>query len=510
MTTTPTQPPLAVLAGAGPGDGELATLAAVKWVSRADVIIHDRLGAAALLAHARADCEIIDVGKAPGGGPTQQEICSLLVAKCLPGKIVVRLKGGDPMIFGRCGEELAALRSAGIPFRIVPGVTAALAAAAGAGIPLTDRRLASSVAFITGQEDPAKEQSTLDWVALAKLHTLVFYMGVSRLEEIARQLCQAGRPADTPVAVVQDASLPRQRTITGTLADIAQRAQEAGIQPPALTIVGQVAAMHGQYNWRAALPLAGQCVLVTRTRRQSSELAGALAELGAEVIEAPTIEIAPPADAPAVDAALRRVAQFDWLIITSPNGADVLFARLDALKMDARSLSGVKVAAVGDATAAALALHGIRADLVPESFTTADLGGTLLASVNLRGKKLLLARADIAAPQLAAVLRQNGAIVEDLALYRTTRPAALPPAAALALRQRRVNWATFTSSSTVDNFLALAATDQQIDLSGVRLAAIGPVTADALRAHGLQPTVVAGRHTIADLAAAIAHYMRHQ
>ena len=497
---------LALLVGAGPGDEQLITLAGLSWLRQAQVVIYDRLGAAALVSQANPSAELIYVGKGPSTPTTPQaRINELLVEHCRQGKLVVRLKGGDPFIFGRGGEEIEALQQAGIPFRIVPGITAGVAASAYAGIPLTDRRFASSVAFVTGHEDPAKEASSINWSALAGIDTLVFYMGVASLAQIAANLQRAGKPSDTPAAIVENAALPRQRVITGTLADIAQLATRHAVEAPAVTIVGKVVSLRERMAWFEHLPLHSRRVLVTRTRQQASALSAQLRNLGADVIEAPTIEIEPPQNIKAVDDAIARLGQFDWLVLTSPSGVTALFERMDALGMDARSFCGVKIAAVGQATADALAVRFIHANLVPESFTTADLGGLLMGSVKLMNKRLLLARADIASPELTGMLRQSGAIVEDVSFYRTACPASLPADAAEALAAGAVDWITFTSSSTVDNFIALTARTN-VSLGAVKLAAIGPVTAKTLRSHGLSPTVVASPHTIDALVEAIVDY----
>ncbi len=506
MTGRNKQCGLVVLTGGGPGDADLITLAGVDWLKRADTVIYDRLSAERLLEICRHDTEKIYVGKQPGRpAVSQDEINAILIKKCDEGRLVVRLKGGDPLIFGRGGEEAAALAEAGMPYRIVPGVTAAAAAAAFAAIPLTDRRFASTVTLVTGHEDPAKTESNIDYDALAKLDTLVFYMGVGRLGEIAERLIRAGRSPDTLAAVVQDAATPHQRTIVAALADIAGKAEEAGIRPPALTIVGDVVSLRNELSWFEQLPLFGRTILVTRTRQQTSELSEKLRALGADVIEAPTIEIQPPDDTAKIDAALERLGDFDWLALTSPNGAEALMARLAALNMDARSLAGVKIAAIGPATAEVLWRRSIKADLIPDEFTTAAMGEALVAAGAGAGR-VLLARADIAGDALGDTLRAAGAEVEEIAIYRTARPAALPQRAVEALRAGVIDWITFTSSSTVENFLSLLASAGDVNLSAVKLAAIGPVTAETLSAAGLTPTVVARPHTIAGLAEAIVSY----
>jgi len=495
---------LAVLVGAGPGGAPLITVEGRSWLSRADVVLYDRLAAPELLAACRADAERVYVGKKPGSpARSQEDICRLMIAACRAGKLVVRLKGGDPLIFGRGGEEADALAEAGIDFRIVPGITAAIAAGACAGIPLTDRRAASTVTFVTGHEDPAKSDSTIDYAALARLDTLVFYMGVGNLPAIAERLIAAGRSGDTPVAIVQNAARPGQRTVTATLATAAAAGREAGVAPPAVLIVGNVVKIRQRIAWLEKLPLFGRTVLVTRTRQQASALAERLAELGANAVECPTIEVHPPADWAPVDAALGRLGEFDWLVLTSPNGAAALLDRLAALGQDARALAGVRIAAVGPATADVLRRHFLQPDLLPAKFTTAALGEAMASEIGGARCRCLLARADIASDALPQILRQAGADVEQVVLYRTVRPAALPDAAVAALREGTVDWVTFTSSATVENFAALLE-GQGVSLDGVKLASIGPVTTQTLRDRGLTPTAAADVHTIEGLVDAMA------
>ena len=507
MTSRKTDRGLVVLTGAGPGDADLITLAGCKWLKLADTVIYDRLSTECLLSICRVNSERIYVGKQPGqAAASQEQINDLLVAKCREGRLVVRLKGGDPLTFGRGGEEAQALAEANLPYRIVPGVTAASAAAAHAGIPLTDRRCASSVAFVTGHEDPSKTESGIDYGALAKLDTLVFYMGIGRLGEIADRLMQAGLSAETPAAVVQNTATPQQQTVVATIATIAEQAAAADVQPPALIVIGKVVALREHLAWFEQLPLFGKTVMVTRTRQQASELSQKLRDLGADVIEAPTIELSPLEDFAAVDAALSRLSEFDWLVLTSPNGATALLDRLAASGMDARSLAGTRIAAVGPATADVLGRRSIKADLMPDEFTTEALGEAM-KSAGIDGAKILLARADIATDILPDILRAGGAQVEQITLYRTIRPAALPQQAVEALQAGKVDWITFTSSSTVENFLALApALADSVNPVGVKLAAIGPVTTDALASRGLPPTVVAEPHTITGLVDAIVSY----
>ena len=502
MTTHKTDKPLAVLVGAGPGDPGLITADALNWLAQADAVLYDRLANPSFLAGCRSGAELIYVGKGPGAhAMTQEQINELLVKKTGEGKLVVRLKGGDPLIFGRGGEEADALVDAGLPFRIVPGVTAAIAAGACAGIPLTDRRLASTVTFITGHEDPTKDESAINYDALAKLDTLVFYMGVGNLPAIAGRLISSGRSADTPVALVQNATLPNQRTVVATLATAAEAAEANKVRPPALLIVGNVVRLRQKLAWKENLPLFGRGVLVTRTREQASKLTDHLTACGANVIECPTIEVHPPADFSGLDKALAEIKSFDWLVLTSPNGVGGLLARMKHLGLDGRNLGAVRIAAVGPATADALNENFLHADLMPETFTTQALGKALAGQVP-KGSKVLLARADIATNELPDSLRLAGAEVVEAVAYRTVRPAGLPEDALRALSAGKADWVTFTSSSTAENFLALVK-DAGVDLAGLKLASIGPVTTETLVAAGLKPTVEARKHTIPGLVRAI-------
>jgi len=460
------------LVGAGPGDPGLLTARALELIAQADVIVHDRLIPAESLAGASADAELIYAGKEGGGeSVAQDEIERLLVAHGSAGKLVVRLKGGDPFVFGRGGEEAEALRRAGIEFEVVPGVTAGVAAPAYAGIPVTHRDAASAVAFVTGHEDPAKPESALDWDALARFPgTLVVYMGVRRLPAIAERLLRAGRPADEPAAAIERGTFGDQRTVTGTLETIASEA--AGLRPPAIALFGPVAALRDELQWFERRPLAGLKVAVTRARAQASELAARLRTLGATVIEAPAIRIV-PLDGPAPE-----MERYDLLCVTSPNGVRLLFERL----RDARALAGVRVAAIGPGTARALADRGIVADVVPERFVAE---GLLDALSRVPVDRALIARAAEARDVLPDALRDRGADVDVLALYETV---AEPLSDAERRALAEVDYITFTSSSTV-RFLDEIPT-------GARLVSIGPVTTAALRERGLQPEVEASRHDI--------------
>ncbi len=490
------------LVGAGPGDPGLLTARALELIARADVILYDRLIPPEALESARGDAELLFVGKEGGGeSVAQAQTEALMVERARAGKVVLRLKGGDPFVFGRGGEEALALRAAGIPFEVVPGVTAGVAAPAYAGIPVTHRGLASAVALITGHEDPDKDETAIDWLALAAFPgTLVFYMGVRQLPHIAASLIDAGRPASEPAAVVERGTLPDQRTVTGTLASIAERARAEGVRPPSITLVGPVAELASQLAWRPPLPLSGHTVAVTRARAQASGLARRLRELGAKVVQAPVIRIQPIADgemgcqSPPLD-----LSPYDLICLTSPNGVACLFERLaqsGSSPTDARALAGAQVAAIGPGTARALAEHGIAADIVPERYVAESL---VAALAELPVRRALIARAREARDVLPDALRARGAEVDVLELYETVAEPLSPPALAAA---RGADYITFTSSSTVRFFLEAAG--GSADLSPTtRIVSIGPVTSATLRERGLAPQVEAERHDIDGLVAAL-------
>jgi uroporphyrinogen III methyltransferase/synthase len=473
------------LVGAGPGDAGLMTVRARELIARADVILYDRLIPDGALDGARADALLVDVGKVGGGAQVPQEATNdLLLEHGRAGREVVRLKGGDPFVFGRGGEEAQLLRGAGIAFEVVPGVTAGVAAPAYAGIPVTQRGMAAAVAFVTGHEDPGKDETQVDWPALAAFPgTLVFYMGVRKLDRIAAQLVAGGRPSSEPVAVIQRGTFADQRTVSGTLADIAQRAREAGVRAPAITVVGPVAALHDELAWFAAGPLSGRSIAVTRARAQSSALAGRLRGLGARVVEAPAIRIEP------VDARLPDLAGFDLLCVTSPNGA----RRLLEIARDARALAGPAIAAIGPGTAEALRAGGIEADIVPLRAIAESLVEELAERALTR---VLIARAEQARDVLPDALRERGIDVEILALYRTV-PEPLDGAACEAALD--ADYVTFTSASSVRFFFDAAGAPG----AGQRIVSIGPVTSTALREHGLEPDIEAAEHTPDGLLAAL-------
>jgi uroporphyrinogen III methyltransferase / synthase len=478
------------LVGAGPGDPGLLTARALDLISRADVILHDRLIPDAVLAGARPDAELVYVGKRPGQpSMDQREIERRLIEHAREGRLVVRLKGGDPFVFGRGGEEAETLRDAGIEFEVVPGVTAGVAAAAYAGIPVTHRDAASAVALVTGHEDPDKPEASLDWSALAAFPgTLVLYMGVAQLGAIAERLIAAGRDPAQPAAVVERGTWPDQRTVTATLATVAERAAAESVRAPAITVVGAVAGLADRLAWLEGRPLHGLRVAVTRARAQLSELAARLVDLGAEVVEAPAIRIRPLAG-PAPE-----VGAYDLICLTSPNGAHLLFERLAAARRDARALAGATVAAIGPGTARALAEHGVSADVVPER-AVAEALVDALRDVPVR--RALVARALDARDVLPDALRRRGAEVDVLALYETVAEPLEPGAREAALA---ADYVTFTSSSTVRFFVQAAGA---VVSERTRVVSIGPVTTATLREHGLEPHVEAARHDIDGVVEAI-------
>jgi len=488
------------LVGAGPGDPRLATVRAVELIAAADVIMHDRLVPAALLDHAQEGAELIYVGKQPGRPSMPQgDINRLLVEHGSAGRAVVRLKGGDPFVFGRGGEEAEALAEAGVRFEIVPGVTAGIAAPAYAGIPVTHRDEASAVAFVTAHEDPAKQESALNWAALAAFPgTLVFYMGVRALPVVAAALVEHGRASTEPAAVVERGTLPGQRTVTGPLGQIATLAQEAGVRAPAITVVGPVAALRDRLAWLERAPLFGRRVAVTRARAQASGLARRLEELGAEVVQAPAIRIEPRADG--VQEAIDELGtgRCDVLCLTSPNGAELLMDGLERQGLDARVLAGTRVAAIGPGTAAVLKDWGITADLVPERAIAESLAAELVAQ-GVADQRVLIPRAADARDVLPRELEQAGADVQVIPLYETVRERLDEPQLE---RLSASDYVTFTSSSTV-RFLLEAIGGVEHFPERARVVSIGPVTSQTARDLGLEVHMEAERHDVAGLVDAL-------
>jgi uroporphyrinogen III methyltransferase/synthase len=495
---------LVSLVGAGPGDPELITVGAVARLAQADVVVYDRLANPVLLRHARPGAELIYAGKLPDRHTlSQDEINALLIEHGRAAKRVVRLKGGDPFVFGRGGEEAEALARAGVPFEVLPGVTSAIAAPAYAGIPVTHRGVASSFAVITGHEDPAKDASSVDWARVAGADTLILLMGVAQLGDIAQQLIHAGRDASTPAATVEWGTLPRQRTAKATLDTIAAVVRDAGIQSPAVTIVGEVARLRDQLRWFDERPLFGKRVLVTRTREQASELSLQLALQGAEVVELPTLEIIRRVDERALARAIEllRTSAYGWCVFTSANAVDIFFEHLHSVGADARAFGRTRIAAIGPGTVDALAAHGLRPDLVPELHVAEGLAEALVPRVR-RGERVLLPRAEGARETLVDALAAQGVAIDELTLYAAEVPAMPGSEGLRRLRAGEIDVVTFASSSSVRNLVRMLDGDIAV-LRRLTVAAIGPLTAAAVREAGLEPAIVASVHTVEGLVQAL-------
>jgi uroporphyrinogen III methyltransferase/synthase len=493
------------LVGAGPGDPELITLKGLECIKNADVIIYDYLASPSLLKHAREHAEIIYVGK-KGGDHTlsQDRINALIAEKAQKGFTVTRLKGGDPFIFGRGGEEAEVLIDARIPFEIIPGVTSAIAAPAYAGIPLTHRKFTSTIAFVTGHEDPAKAESNIDWAALAKgIGTIVFLMGVKNLHHITDRLMHHGMSPDTPVALVRWGTTPKQTTVSGTLDTIVERTKAAGLKPPAIIVVGHVVKLREKMRWFETRPLMGRCIVVTRAREQASDLVKRLSDLGAECLECPTIKVSPPQDVKPLDRAMENLSSYDWLIFTSVNGVNFFFERLFQKNKDVRALKDIHTAVIGPATEKKLFDFGLKSDIVPESYR-AESVVKAFAGKDVTGRKILLPRAKEARPVLPLELKKMGAVVDEVTAYCTHAVKDNTDVLSARLKERSIDMITFTSSSTVKNFRALFPNEDLKDLvRGVIIASIGPVTADTARDLGFDVHIIAESYTIPGLCQAI-------
>ncbi len=492
------------LIGAGPGDPGLFTLKGQRCLAEAQVIVYDYLVDEAIVRMGSHDAEYIYVGKQAGQHTLEQdEITALLVERAQSGAVVARLKGGDPFVFGRGGEEAEALIAAGIPWEVIPGITSAIAAPAYAGIPVTHRGLTSSFTVVTGHEDPTKGSSDIDWSALgSNTGTLIFLMGVGQLEQIAAQLIAHGRPAVTPTAVIRWGTTSRQETVSGTLADIAERVRAAGLKAPAVTIVGAVAGLRETLAWFDRRPLWGKRVVITRAPEQAPELAERLQQLGAATTTLSTIQIAPTPDPAALVAAIEQVTDggYDWIIFTSVNGVAAFADHLDGMACDWRAVHA-RIAAIGPATAQSLRDRGIRPDFVPTVFVAEAIAAEI---GQIEGKTILLPRTDIARPELARLLRERQAVVDEVIAYRTLTTDLDAATLAEALRAPRPDLITFTSSSTVRGLAqALRVTDLSQALAGIATACIGPITAQTAREFGLEPTIIATEYTIDGLIHAI-------
>lgn len=496
------------LVGAGPGDPGLISRKGLECLSQADVIVYDHLLDDNLLDSVPPEVERIYAGKSVGQHALEQaEINQLLVDKANTGKTVVRLKGGDPFVFGRGGEEAAVLTDNHIPFEVVPGVTSAVAVPAYAGIPVTHRGLASSFAVITGHEDPGKPNSSINWAKLATgVDTLVFLMGLQNLPQIVEQLLKHGRSADTPVAVVKDGTRPEQKTATGSLSDIVGKVEEQHFTSPVVIIVGEVVRLREKLRWFDNRPLSGKRILVTRARRQASALSKLLSARGAQPIELPAIDIRATANTQELDRAIANLARYQWLVFTSVNGVAAFFQRLSSLKLDSRALNGLKVGAIGSATASALQAKGIVPDYLPEVYTSRGLVAGL-SRFNITGQRFLLPRADIADKELTDGISRLGAEVDEVAAYQTVVPGAAIAQAKKMLLAGEIDVITFTSSSTVSNLVAVFEKGQPV-VNSAKIACIGPKTAETAVKAGLRVDVVAREQTIPGLVAAIEQYFK--
>jgi uroporphyrinogen III methyltransferase / synthase len=496
------------LVGAGPGDLGLVTLRAKECIEEANVIVYDHLANPEMLGWARDDAEIIYAGKrASEHSLSQQEINALLVEKAREGKQVVRLKGGDPFVFGRGAEEAKVVVNAGIEFEIVPGITSAIAGPAYAGIPVTHRAENSHVTFFTGHEDPAKTESAIDYAALAKLGgTQVMLMGVERLEPITREMLKQGVREDLPVALVRWATTGRQETLTGTLRNIAQRALDRGFEAPVVAVFGEVVALRESLNWYEKRPLSGKRIVVTRTRRQASALSSKLRALGADVLELPTIRIEPPTDLRAFAELVQDAHIYDWIVFTSANGVEAFFEIFFKLYDDAREIGGARIATIGPTTAQRVKDFHLHVDLQPDEFIAESVVREFRKQGNVENLRILLVRAEKARDVLAKELSTLGAIVDEGFAYRTVPETRHTTGARRQLLEEGADLITFTSSSTVENFLALGLPWPK----GMQIASIGPITSKTARDRGLKIDIEACRHDIDGLVEAIRKFFAGQ
>ena len=509
MTTV--EPGVVHLVGAGPGDPGLLTLKARECIERADVLVYDYLANPAFLEFAREGAEQLYVGKKGGCHTrTQEEINRLIVDLARSGKRVVRLKGGDPFVFGRGGEEAEELAAAGIPFEVVPGVTSAVAVPAYAGIPLTHRDMTATVAFVTGHEDPAKEKSSIRWEQLATgVGTLVFLMGVGNLPNIAERLMAHGRPGGTPVAVIRRGTMSEQQTVTGPLQEISEIVKEKGVKPPAVIVVGEVVSLRETLNWFERRPLFGKRIVVTRARAQASGFLARLDELGADCIQFPTIRVVPPESWGPLDRAIRDLGTYGWVLFTSVNGVRFFFERLEALGKDARALHTARVGAIGPATADALRHQGIRPDLVPDEYR-AEAVVEGLGNESLDGVRVLLPRAEKAREVLPEELERRGARVDVIPAYRTVKPDRDTTRVRNMLERGEIDLITFTSSSTVRNFLEMFGGEEETLrgwMARAAVACIGPITAKTAEKLGLTVDVIPPEYTIDSLTEAVVQHV---
>ena len=487
------------LVGAGPGDVGLLTLRGAELLGRADVVVYDGLVNPELLRLAPTDAEIVYGGKHSEKTPVSQAALNrLLVTKANEGKTVVRLKGGDPYIFGRGGEEAEVVAAAKIPFEVVPGVSSMVAVPNYAGIPLTHREHCSSFTVLTGHEDPAKDETTIDWAQVANAPgTKVVLMGLKRIRQIAETLIQHGLPGTTPVAMVSRGTTGRQRSLEGTLETIADRAEQTQFGPPTVTVIGGVVRLREKLNWFEKRPLFGQRIVVTRSREQAPALSRQLAERGADVLAVPTIKFGPPENKTDLKDALLGLHEYDWVVFTSPNGVTTFFDYFFKAFEDLRDVGGVRIAAVGPGTAAKLRELHLKVDLMPEEALSAKIAAAVEAYQSIENLRVLLIRAEVADPELPKALEKLGAIVDDVACYQTVAETEDFTGGAARLTESGADWITFTSGSTVEHFHARFNLPELLRKNPtMQLASIGPETSKALAALALKPTVEANPHTL--------------
>ncbi|MBI5249493.1 MAG: uroporphyrinogen-III C-methyltransferase [Desulfomonile tiedjei] len=501
------------LVGAGPGDPGLITVKGLEKIRSADVIVYDYLAGSALIREARPDAELIYVGKKGKNHTLEQvDINELLVRKATEGKKIVRLKGGDPYVFGRGGEEAEQLAAAGIPFEVVPGVTSAVAAPAYAGIPVTHRDHASMVTFITGHEDPTKEESAIDWEVLAKNPgTLVFLMGVKNLQNISESLIKFGKSPSTPVALVRWGTLPVQASLVSTLSQIHEEALRRGFQAPAVLVVGTAVSLRDTLGWFEKKPLFGKRILVTRGREQSKKMADAIRDQGGEAVLFPTISFLPPADYAPLDEAICNIAAYDWVIFTSVNGVERFFQRFFEVQDDIRKMAGPRIGAIGPVTASEIRKRGIKVDLLAKDFLAEGVL-ELFPRKQVEGKRFLIPRAEKAREILPKGLTEMGGMVDVVSVYRTGLPEkANVTEIKSSLSDKKLAAVTFTSSSTVTHFVEMMKGENLTALlDGVTIASIGPVTSATVKENGLPVHVEASTYTVDGLVKALAEYFRDQ
>jgi uroporphyrinogen III methyltransferase/synthase len=493
--------------GAGPGDPGLITMKGMRCIQEADVLIYDHLVSEELLSYAKDSIRLIYAGK-QGGDHTlsQEQINRRLVEEAGQGKIVTRVKGGDPFIFGRGGEEAECLANAGIDFEVVPGITSAIAVPTYAGIPLTHRGFTSTVAFVTGHEDPTKEKSDINWEALTGIGTLVFLMGVKNLSKIVASLIAHGKDPETPAALIRWGTTAEQETLTGTLSNIIQRSEEKGFLPPSIFVVGKVVDLHGPLDWFEKKPLFGKGIVITRPESQAADMRRLLWQQGARTIPFSTISIVPPESWQALDQALERLETYYWIIFTSANGVHFFFRRLKETGRDIRDLKGIRICTIGPATASTLEAMGLRVDLVPDAFISEGVVKAF-EKIDVKGRKILLPRAEAARDVIPEGLSKLGAAVDIVTVYRTLASKHKKEELEPLMEAGKVDVITFTSPSTVTNFMAIMGEGFKLPPQ-IRIACIGPVTAAAVKKAGLPVHIMRDEFTIPGLVEAMIEYFK--